>query len=134
MLWEKVSMFGVRMVIADVGTEFSQEGDRFLMQVFFEQGYSLGSLIRLNRVRIFWQVLFLSDILTALGKKIHTEIISQPRVRHKLSWLRWPTEGGMSHGPMPELEHSDKTGLVHRTNAHGMGLEMGRGSGMLVQI
>jgi hypothetical protein len=92
MLWEKVSMFSVRTVIADVGTEFLQEGDRFLMQVFFKQGYSPESLIRLNWVRIFWQALFLSDILTASGKKINTEIIGQPRIRHKQSRLRWPTE------------------------------------------
>ena len=53
MLWEKVSMFGVGTVIADVGMEFPQEGDRFLMQLFFEQGYSTESLLRLNRVRVY---------------------------------------------------------------------------------
>ncbi len=71
-------MFGVRTVIADVGMEFLQEGDRFLMQVFFEQGYSTESLLRLNRVWVHWQVLFLLDILTASSKKIDTEIMDQP--------------------------------------------------------
>ena len=76
-------MFGIRMVIEDVGMEFPREGDSFLMQVFFEQGYSPESLLRLTRVQEYWQALFLSDILTASGKKINTEIIGQPQVRHK---------------------------------------------------
>ena len=92
MLWEKISMFGVKMVIPDVETEFPQEGNRFFMQVFFEQGYFPESLLRLNRVRIYWQALFLSDILMASGKKINKEIIGQPQVCRKQLWLRWPTE------------------------------------------
>ncbi len=76
-------MFGVRAVIADIGTDFPREGNLFLMQVFFEQGYSKESLLRLNQVRVYWQVLFLWDILTASGKKIDTEIIGQPQIRHK---------------------------------------------------
>ena len=62
------------------------------MQVFFEQGCSTESLLWLNRVRAYWQLLFFSDILTASGKKIDTEIIGQPQIRCKQSRLRWPTE------------------------------------------
>ena len=87
----KLSMFGVRTV-ADIGMEFLREGDRFLMQVFVRQGYSTESLLRLNRVRVYRQVLFLSDILMASSKKIDMEIIVQSQIRHKLSRLRWPTE------------------------------------------
>ena len=105
-------MFGVRTVIADAGTEFPQESNRFLMQVFFEQGYSSKSLLRLNRVHVYWQALFLSDILTASGKKIDTEIIGQPQVCRKQSRLRWPTEhptewisscGGMQLWPYAQV-------------------------------
>ena len=92
MLREKVSMFGIRTVTADSGAEFPREGDRFLMQVFFEQDYSPESLLRLNWVRVYWQALFLLDILMASGKKIDTEIMGQPQVHRKQSRLRWPTE------------------------------------------
>jgi hypothetical protein len=50
MVWEKISKFGVRMVITDTGMAFPREGDRFIMQAFFEKGYSWEILLRLNRV------------------------------------------------------------------------------------
>ena len=53
MLWEKISKFGVRTVIADTGITHPREGDRFIMQAFFERGYPQDILSRLNRVRIF---------------------------------------------------------------------------------
>jgi hypothetical protein len=92
MLWEKVSMFGIRMVIANAGMVYPQEGDRFIMQAFFEKGYSRETLLRLNRVRIYWQALFLSNILTASGNKIDTEMITQHKIQHQWSRMRWPSE------------------------------------------
>ena len=85
-------MFGVRTVIADTEMVFPREGDRFIMQAFFEKGYSRGILLRLNRVRIYWQALFLSNILTASGNKIDTEMTAQRKIQRKRSRLRWPTE------------------------------------------
>jgi hypothetical protein len=41
MLWEKVSKFGVKTVIADTGVAFQREGDRFIMQEFL-RGVTLG--------------------------------------------------------------------------------------------
>ena len=92
MLWEKASLFDVRTVVTDAGMVFLQEGNQFIMQVFFEKGYPWETLLRLNRVRVYWQVLFLSDIFTPSGNKIDTEIIVQPQVRRKQSQMRWPTE------------------------------------------
>jgi hypothetical protein len=48
MLWEKVSEFGVRTVIADTGIAHPREGDRFIMQAFFKRGYPWDILSRLN--------------------------------------------------------------------------------------
>ncbi len=92
MLWEKVSMFGVRTVIADTEMVFPRDGNRFIMQAFFKKGYSQGILLRLNRVRIYWQALFLSDIIMAFGNKIDTEMTAQRKIQCKWSRLRWPTE------------------------------------------
>ncbi len=85
-------MFGIRTVIADTEMVFPREGDRFIIQAFFEKGYSRGILLRLNRVRIYWQALFLSDILTASGNKINTEMTAQRKIQRKRLRLRWPTE------------------------------------------
>ena len=77
MLWENVFMFGVKIIVADVGMAYPREGGRFLMQLFFEKGYPWEILQWLNRVHMFLPVLFLSDILTASRYKIDTKIVSQ---------------------------------------------------------
>ena len=92
MVWEKISKFGVRTVIADTGMAFPREGDRFIMQAFFKKGYSQEILLRLNRVRIYLQALFISDILTVSSNKIDTEMTAQSMTQRKRSHLRWPIE------------------------------------------
>jgi hypothetical protein len=92
MLWEKVSKFGVRTVIADTGIAHPREGDRFIMQAFFERVYPQDILSRLNRVWIYWQALFLSDIFTASGHKLDPEVIGQHNHQQNRSQLRWPIE------------------------------------------
>jgi hypothetical protein len=48
MLWEKLSMFGVQMIISDGELMYPREDNRFLMQVLIEKGYSWEILLRLN--------------------------------------------------------------------------------------
>jgi hypothetical protein len=48
MLWEKISMFGIRTIVADGESYPPREGDRFLMQTFFEKGYRREMLLQLN--------------------------------------------------------------------------------------
>jgi hypothetical protein len=74
MLWDKISMLGVEIVVADLAMEYPWERDWFVMQLLFEMGYPWEILQRLNRVHIFLQVLFLSNILTASGNKIDPEV------------------------------------------------------------
>jgi hypothetical protein len=40
MLLEKVSMFGLKVVVADFHLKYPREGDCFIMQVLIELGYS----------------------------------------------------------------------------------------------
>ena len=67
MLWEKLSAFNVKLVIADGAQTYLRENDQFIMQVLISKGYSGETLRRLNRVQVSQQVLFMSDILTASG-------------------------------------------------------------------
>jgi hypothetical protein len=62
------------------------------MQLLIEMGYPWESLQRLNHMCIFLQVLFLSDILTALGNKIDPKILSHRSSSNTRSCMRWPTE------------------------------------------
>ena len=45
MLWEKISMFGIRTIVPDGGSYPPPEGDRFLMHTFFEKGYPRETLL-----------------------------------------------------------------------------------------
>ncbi len=49
-------------------------------------------LIRLNRVRVALQLLFMLDILTAYNNKINPEILSQLTNEELWSNMRWPNE------------------------------------------
>jgi hypothetical protein len=92
MLWEKISMFGVEIVVADLVMEYPWEGDRFVMQLLFEMGYPWEILQRLNHMSIFLQVLFLSNILLASGKRNDPEVLSHRLTSRARSCMRWPTE------------------------------------------
>jgi hypothetical protein len=71
MLWEKVDKFGVTIKTARGPLAFPLRGDKFLMLVLMERGYSREIIRRLNRVRIYMQVLFLLDVLTVSGNRIN---------------------------------------------------------------
>jgi hypothetical protein len=95
MLWEKISIFAVKTVVADLAMEYPQEIDWFVMQLFFEMGYPWEILQRLNHVHIFLQVLFLSDILTASGNKIDPKVLLHRPTSKARSRMRLPTECSM---------------------------------------
>jgi hypothetical protein len=92
MLWEKVSKFGMTVTTSEEPWGFPREGDEFIMQVILRAGYRTEDLWRINRVRVLLQVLFMSDILTASGNMISSEVMSpRPQGEVRLS-MRWPNE------------------------------------------
>jgi hypothetical protein len=92
MLWEKISMFGVEIIVADLAMEYPWERDRLVMQLLHEMGYPREILQRLNRMCICLQVLFLSNILTASGNKINPEVLLHQPTSRARSCMRWPIE------------------------------------------
>ncbi len=92
MLWEKLSMFDMQVVVADQPLKFPREGDQFIMQVLIKAGYTGKILSHLNRVRVSLQVLFMSDILTASGNKVSTDILAHRPQGEAWSKMRWPHE------------------------------------------
>jgi hypothetical protein len=62
------------------------------MQILVEAGYTGEALRHLNRVRVSLQVLFLSDILTASGSKVSTDILLRKPQGKARSTMRWPNE------------------------------------------
>jgi hypothetical protein len=48
MLWEKLSMFGLKFVVADFQLKYPRERGRFIMQVLIELGFTKDKLWILN--------------------------------------------------------------------------------------
>ncbi len=76
MLWEKLSKFGMKVVVADQDIAFPRESNEFIMQVLLKQNYPNDILLCLNCVQVYLQLLFMSDILIASGHKINPEVLS----------------------------------------------------------
>jgi hypothetical protein len=92
MQWEKLSMFDIKVVIADIAHKYPQQGDQLIMQALLRAGYTGETLRQLNRMRISLQLLFMSDILTASGNRIDTKILLQQLPGKIYSIMRWPNE------------------------------------------
>ena len=128
MLWEKLSLLDIKAVFADIYPHFLQDGNQFLMQVLLWPGYKGETLRRLNKVRISQQVLFLSDILTALGGRVDPNTLSRrPRLEawSKMQWLvEQPSESDLQlwHNAIRSLCPSRRgtrpvgpnSGILHR--------------------
>ena len=69
-LWEKISRFGLRVSIHNIECLPPRVGDRWLMDCLTSLGFSERELIRINRVRLHQQVLFVSDVMDAGGRAI----------------------------------------------------------------
>jgi hypothetical protein len=87
-------MFNMQVVIAGQPEEYPREGNQFIMQALIQAGYTNKALGQLNRVQVSLQLLFMSDILTASGNKISTEIeiLSCRPKGEAWSNMRWPHE------------------------------------------
>ncbi len=62
------------------------------MLVFMERGHGREALIRLNRVRVHLQLIFLSNILFALGLRINPTVLQRQATGKFHSSMRWPKE------------------------------------------
>jgi hypothetical protein len=51
MLWEKISMFDIKVVVSDFAQEYLRQGGQFIMQVLLRAGYAAETTLhQLNRV------------------------------------------------------------------------------------
>jgi hypothetical protein len=70
-LWEKCDLLDFRVEFREGIIKLPRERDRWIMLEFIRLGYSLKDLERLNRVRQYQQVLFLSCVLGASMVNAH---------------------------------------------------------------
>ncbi len=84
--------FNITVQTAQSPLKFLLHGDQFLMLVFIEQGHGREALLRLNRVRVHLQLIFLSDILSASGLRIDPTVLQRQAAGKSHSSMRWPKE------------------------------------------
>ena len=76
----------------DIPLELPRERDKWLMQEFVCLGYAKKDLEWLNQVRLFQQVLFLSDILGASGSTLDERYLRRRRKDEVWSTIKFPRE------------------------------------------
>jgi hypothetical protein len=91
-LWEKCSLYAIRIDILDTELSFPLERDCWLMQPFVELGYSMAALVILNRVWLYQQVLFLSCVLNASGRDLDVKYLYPRPEGQQWSVLKFPKE------------------------------------------
>ena len=72
-------MFNVMVSYDEQLVKFPREKDQWLMQMFVTSGFSKEDLVRLNRVRLHQQALFLSGVLGASGKILDPKYTTQEK-------------------------------------------------------
>ena len=91
-LWEKCFRFKIKVVVNDTGLEWPRERDRWLLREFIRLGYKGTDLTRLNRVRLYQQVLFLSDIVNATGGELDERYLKKRPRNERWSVIDFPKE------------------------------------------
>ena len=86
----KASKFRVKITIGNVKLPYPKRGDCWLLQAFIRVGYSGDRLARLNRVRLFMQVAFLSEVLCAKGKTLDRRYLQRRGESERWSMIRFP--------------------------------------------
>ncbi len=99
-LWEKPSLFDMATIIMDTPNFFPRKRDQFITQVLLWGGYNAEAISQLNRVQVSLQLLFMSDVLMALGKRICNIILRHCPYWESCSNMRWPKKQPMASNIM----------------------------------
>ena len=89
-VWGKCDMFKVVIDINDNFLKMPRKGDKWIMQLFVRAGFNKEDLLRLNRVRVHQQVLFLSCVLGASGESLDKKYMTKRNPEENWSTLRFP--------------------------------------------
>jgi hypothetical protein len=91
-IWKKCDIYGVKISMNDIPIELTRERDKWMMWEFVRVGYKGEELRRLNRVRLYQMVIFLSDVLGASGRCLDERYLRKRPAGEKWSTLKFPKE------------------------------------------
>ena len=97
-LWEFVSRYKITLKSPEqLLPDKIKEGDTTIMYAFFTLGYRKRDLIRINRVRNFLQVLYVSDIVEGNGKMVKGDTYLRNKSHNSVSNMKWRRERPSKH-------------------------------------
>ena len=92
-LWEFVSRYKITLKPPSlILPDEIKEGDSTIMQSLYTLCYRKRDLIRINRVRNFLQVLYVSDIVEGNGRIIKNEVYLGNKSHNSVSNMKWRME------------------------------------------
>ncbi len=77
LVWEKSSKLGIKIQLAHLPLQPPREHDTWIMAEFIRLNYDTQSLCQLNRVRLYQQVIFLSDVMDASRRAIESKYLDK---------------------------------------------------------
>ena len=95
--WEFATKQKIQITTGLQITRTRREGDRYLMEIFYEIGYRKGQLAALNRCWLFLYVLTLADITSMCGKYMIKDVregIANLEITDER--YKWPEQGNPS--------------------------------------
>jgi hypothetical protein len=91
-LWEKCDFYDITVEVNDVPIQLPRERDKWLMRALKELGFTDEELRRINKVRLYQQVLFLSDIIGVSGRSLDERYLKKRPESEQWSSLQFPRE------------------------------------------
>jgi hypothetical protein len=91
-LWEKCDLYDITVEVNDVPICLPRERDKWLMQELKALGFTDEELKRLGKVRLYQQVLFLSDIIGVTGRSLDERYLKKRPANEQWSTLIFPKE------------------------------------------
>lgn len=90
--WEFCSRLGLSIRDHLPDLPLQRRHDKFLMEAFFQYGYSPKQLAMLNRCRLYRRVIYLSDLTTGAGLALQDQALSARDPLPMHSNLSWPLQ------------------------------------------
>ena len=91
-MWHRVHRFGFVLQVHNFKLVPPRSRDKWIMQAFIEAGYSAADLKLLNLVRQHQQVLFVSDVFSADGRKLDEKYLRRRPKNETWSTLIFPIQ------------------------------------------
>jgi hypothetical protein len=92
LVWEKLSKLGIDIQLAHLPLQPPRERNTWIMAEFIRMNYDTQSLCKLNRVRLYQQVIFLSEVMDASRRAIKSKYLDVRPYNDQWSSLIFPKE------------------------------------------